>query len=326
MALVDSLVADSETKNPQVRAFLRQRSRQWKFSELTSNPLHCISLPDDYNQDQNCPPSDTISLMHSTKHISWHKDIPKGPVPTITNALHNIAITVTAANTPDPGPSTEHDSPADWASGLAVPCPTFAGGDNPVGECIFTNSTVQNAILSFFEEVAQDPANYCNPPSLKPFREAPQPTPDNPLALDPFDDGFNFTSTSSLMNPEQSELNDAREMLTELRTELAACPTDVPELEKGRHKLETKVSNMELHVENLEKKALSHGGLAAGEAEKKRENWKPKVEGPKVPFAGTMVDSELLRVTGLMPSAAETKAETKVEDDGKSGDDEKAFL
>jgi len=124
------------------------------------------------------------------------------------------------------------------------------------------------------------------------------------------------------MTPEQSALNNARDMLTEFRTELDACPTDVPELEKGRKSLETKVSDLELQVENLEKEALSHGGLRADEAVTRRENWKPQVEGPKVPFAGTMVDSELLKVTGLMPA----DAEKKTEGDSKGGDDDKAFL
>jgi hypothetical protein len=34
-------------------------------------------------------------------------------------------------------------------------CPTFGGGDTSVGECVFIQSIVQNAILNFFEEVAQ---------------------------------------------------------------------------------------------------------------------------------------------------------------------------
>ena len=323
MALVDSTVADTEIKDPHTRAFLRQRSRQWKFTELTFNPLHCINLPDGYGQDTaNYPPSTTSSLMHSAKHISWHEDIPKGPVTTITNTLHRLVLAITTIEDSSPAPPTDPDSPTDWASGQGVLCPTFAGGNNPVGECIFTNPAVQDAILSFFEEVAQDPENYHNPLSFRPFTETPQPTPDNPLVLDPADAGINFTSPSSLMTPEQSALNDARDMLTELHTELAACPTDVPELEKGRRSLETKVSDLELQVENLEKEALSHGGLGAGEAVTKRENWKPQVEGPKVPFAGTMVDSELLKLTGLMPSGAETNTEGN----SKGGDDEKAFL
>ena len=323
MALVDSTVADTEIKNPHSRAFLRQRSRQWKFSELTFNPLHCISLPDDYNQDRaNCLPPTTSSLMHSAKHISWHEDASKGPVATIKNTLHRLALAITTTKNFSPAPPTDPDSPADWASGQAVLCPTFAGGNNPVGECIFTNPAVQHAILSFFEEVAQDPENYHNSLSFKPFTEAPQPTPDNPFVLDPADAGINFTSPPSLMTPEQSALNNARDMLTEFRTELDACPTDVPELEKGRKSLETKVSDLELQVENLEKEALSHGGLRADEAVTRRENWKPQVEGPKVPFAGTMVDSELLKVTGLMPA----DAEKKTEGDSKGGDDDKAFL
>ncbi|CAA9965230.1 hypothetical protein PTMSG1_08589 [Pyrenophora teres f. maculata] len=336
MALVDSTIADTEIQNPHARAFLRQRTRQWKFSELTSNPMHCISLPDDYNQDTaNSPPQDTRSFMHSAKHISWHEDIPTGSMVAITNALHRLSLAITPTSNPDPTPPNDPDAPADWASGQGVPCPTFSGGANPVGECIFTNPTVQHAILSFFEEVAQDPENYRNPLSLKPFTEAPHPTPDNPLSFDPSDSaGIDFTSTSSLLTPEQSALADARDTLLELRADLAACPTHIPELAPGRKALETKVSELALHVEKLEMEALSCGGAVAGEAETKRENWKPKVEGPKVPFAGTMVDSELLKTTGLMGGGdEENEMDTDedmememAEDGGKGLDDEKAFL
>ena len=45
------------------------------------------------------------------------------------------------------------------------------------------------------------------------------------------------------------------------------------------------------------------GAVKAGEAEEIRENWEPQYDGPKVPFAGTMVDSELLKGAGLFETA-----------------------
>lgn len=85
----------------------------------------------------------------------------------------------------------------EWASGTEVPCPTFAGGDGALGEDVFVDAAVQDAVLAFFEEAR------CQGADLS---------------------------------------------------------------EKAR----------EGHV------------------------WKPQVEGPQVAFAGTMVDSRLLKAAGLM--------------------------
>ncbi|KAI1604989.1 hypothetical protein PtrCC142_002837 [Pyrenophora tritici-repentis] len=346
MALVDSTVADAEIHNPHARAFLRQRTRQWKYNDLTFNPLHCTSLPDDYHQDTaNSQPQDTTSCMRSAKHISWHEGIPTGAVAILTNTLHRLSIAITPASNPELTPPTDPDAPADWTD-QGVVCPTFSGGANPVGECIFTNPTVQHAILSFFEEVAQDPENYRNPLSLKAFTEAPKPTPDNPMSFDPEQAPIDFTPPPDLLTPEQQALADARDTLLELSVELAACPTDISELASGRKALETKISELATHVEKLEMEALSCGGAVAGEAESKRESWKPRAEGPKVPFAGTMVDSELLKATGLMGGGAveevgvekemdEVDVEREMDEEfgvdeeeegGKVSDDEKAFL
>ncbi|KAG9187889.1 hypothetical protein G6011_05760 [Alternaria panax] len=323
MALIHSLIDDSQIKDRQIRAFLHQRTRQWRFSDLTVNPQHCTDLPTSYDQQSDDSPTstDTAFIMHSTKHISWHERISAGAVSTLTKALHRLAISITpsANGTTSTPPSTTEEETTEWSSGQAVLCPTFAGGENSVGECIFTHPPVQHATLSFFQDVAQDPLNYRNPRTLKPYIEAvPQPSPDNPLSLpspsneDNYDGdnggddtGINFQALSPPTTPEQAELEEARQRLTELRVAFTACPDNIPSLNKGRAKLEKKIKMMETRVENLETKALGHGGLVAGEGEGKRENWKMQVEGPKVPFAGTMVDSGLLKAAGLMESAEE---------------------
>jgi hypothetical protein len=285
--------------------------------------------------------------MQSTKHISWHESIPARPVSAFKKAFHELALSVTPstkATIPTAIPTSDgQEEAAEWASGQAAICPTFAGGDNSVGECIFTYPPVQHAILSFFQDVAQDPLNYRNPPTLKVYTEAPQPSPENPLALSTDHDndaGIDFHTVSPQMTPEQAELDEAREQLVELQTAFSACPTNVPELEKGREKLERKITSMKTKIETLETKALGHGGLVAGKVAEKRENWKPQVEGPKVPFAGTMVDSELLKAAGLMEAADEglkkmaaTPSTAHIQnqhdgvgDEDGQGDEEKAFL
>jgi hypothetical protein len=334
MALIHSLVDDSQVKDRRVRAFLHQRARQWKFSDLTSDPQHCTDLPNSYDrQADQCPSKDTPSIMQSTKHISWHESISTGVVPTLTKALHHLAVSITPSTHNTTRKEENEEKIAEWSSGQAVICPTFAGGNNSVGECIFTYPPVQHAILSFFQDVAQDPLHYRNPPGLKAYTVAPQPSPDHPLALSPInnngddddDIGINFGAPTLQMTPEQAELEEARERLAELRVAFTACPDGISELVQGRAKLGKKIKVMETRVDDLEnktKKALllggggsggsgDHGGLIVPGEEreekdkKKGGNWKMQVEGPKVPFAGTMVDSELLMAAGLVESAEE---------------------
>jgi hypothetical protein len=336
MALIHSLVDDSQVKDRRVRTFLHQRTRQWKFSDLTSDPQHCTDLPNSYDQqaDQCASPKDTPSIMQSTKHISWHESISTGAVPILTKALHHLAVSITpSAHSTTRKEEEDEEKIAEWSSGQAVICPTFAGGNNSVGECIFTYPPVQHAILSFFQDVAQDPLHYRNPPGLKTYTAAPQPSPDHPLALSPInnngddddDIGINFGAPTLQMTPEQAELEEARERLFELRVAFTACPDGISELVQGRAKLGKKIKVMETRVDDLEnktKKALLLGGGGSGgggdhdglivpgeereeKDKKKGGNWKMQVEGPKVPFAGTMVDSELLKAAGLVESAEE---------------------
>jgi len=360
MALIHSLVDDSQVKDRRVRAFLHQRARQWKFSDLTSDPQHCTDLPNSYDQqaDQYASPKDTPSIMQSTKHISWHESISTGAVPTLIKALHHLAVSIIPSAHSTTRKEENEEKIAEWSSGQAVICPTFAGGNNSVGECIFTYPPVQHAILSFFQDVAQDPLHYRNPPGLKTYIAAPQPSPDHPLALSPINNngddddeiGINFGAPTLQMTPEQAELEEARERLAELRVAFTACPDGISELVQGRAKLGKKIKVMETRVDDLENKTNKalllggggdHGGLIVPGEEreekdkKKGGNWKMQVEGPKVPFAGTMVDSELLKAAGLVESAEEGLGLSAgagagaVQDQharGGHGDEEKAFV
>jgi hypothetical protein len=155
------------------------------------------------------------------------------------------------------------------------------------------------------------------------------------------------------MTPEQAELEEARERLFELRVAFTACPDGISELVQGRAKLGKKIKVMETRVDDLEnktKKALLLGGGGSGgggdhdglivpgeereeKDKKKGGNWKMQVEGPKVPFAGAMVDSELLKAAGLVESAEEglglSAGAGAVQDQHARGgheDDEKAYV
>lgn len=312
MALVHSTLDGSHIRDPNLKVYLHQRTRQWNTSDISSDPLHCIGLPDDYaTRPESSSPERTHPIMKSAKQISWSEDLPKSnPVAIVTNTLNRLALAATALKSEDISSPLASETSTDWLSGQGVICPTFAGGDNSVGECVLTDPTVQHAILSFFEEVAQDPEHYYNPP-LKIYTAAPQPTPDNPFSLSLSED--DFPSLPREMTPEHAALDEARATLADLHIALAACPTNAADLAKGRAKLAKKVRNKIAEIEELEKKALVSGGLRAGEAVEKRENWKPQGEGLKVPFAGTTV--------GLFEAAR-----VGVEEVEGDGDEEKAFV
>lgn len=304
MALIHSLIDDSQITKPRLKAFLHQRTRQWKYSDITYDPTHCTDLPGGYDGNQkDSSPQDVSSPV---KHISWNEDFSSHTTLTsITNAVHHLALASALSKADEPTTAASSDIYSDWPDTPSVVCPTFAGGENSIGECILTNPFVQQAILSFFESVAQNPEHYRNP-AFKIHMEAPQPTSDNPLVLST--DEFTPADLPSLpaeITPEQHRLDLAREKLSEMRIALAACPKDVAELAPGREKLAKKIQNKEGELNDLEMKVLASGGLRAGEAEEKRQNWKVAIEGPKVPFAGTMVDSELLKAVGLGGTAEE---------------------
>ncbi|KAH7381541.1 Arb2 domain-containing protein [Pyrenochaeta sp. MPI-SDFR-AT-0127] len=303
MALIHSLVDASQIKNVDLRAFLHQRARQWKCSDFDFNPLHCTDLPEHYSKNvKDDTHQGVTSTAKATKHICWTEEISKPSGQSqVTNTLQSLALTVKTQGKEIPA-SALADTSTEWPTGQAVICPTYAGGNAVVGECIFTSPTVQRAILSFFEEIAQDPEHFRNP-NIKIHTETPQPTLDNPLLLSADEAAENCSIPAPETTSEQVELAEAREKLSEMRIALGACPANVQVLEKGREKLVRRIEHQEAEIEDLEKKMLASGGLKAGEAQDKRENWKPQKEGPKVEFAGAMVDSELLKAAGLFDTA-----------------------
>jgi hypothetical protein len=299
MALIHSLVDDSQIKDSNIRAFLHQRVREWRYSDLSINPHDCTKLPESYESLQDM--STNARVAH---HIAWNEDIPKSSVLSgISSALHRLVNVASSKNADKT--SAVSDASADWSSGMVPICPTFAGGRDSAGECILTNFAVQHAVLEFFEEVAQNSENYSNP-NFKPFKHAPQPSPDNPLALDPDNpDVAGFSSLPPEITPEQTEIYMAKEKLEQMKLAVRACPASVSELQQGRTKLIERIANQKTKIEKLEKKALATGGLKAEEAPEQRENWRLQKEGQKIKFAGTEVDSELLKAAGLMDTTEE---------------------
>lgn len=295
MALIQSGLVEAQIKSPTVRGLLHQRSREFRYSDLTPDPKDCTHLPTDYYKYTGEFSSHDTS---SRGHISWtEKRTPEGPSHSVSQALENLSIHDTPIAESDTGDS-------DWFAGQSVVCPTFAGGESSTGEDVFTNHNVFRAILSFFEEVSQDTQHYCNP-LFKIFEDKLEHTLDNPPMLDQDGSPKDSAYLQTGMSPEQAELDAARMILQDMSSALNACPPDLPKLAKGREKLEERIKNQETKIQRMERDALGHGALRANEAATQRENWRPETEGPQVAFAGTMVDSELLRAAGLPETAEE---------------------
>lgn len=317
MAVVHAMMDNTESTSPGIKAFLHQRTRQWKYSDLSSSATRCTEVPDDYVGGTSAG-----KAQQDLKPVRWTESITEsGPLSKIKKILHNLSLSdvpPTSSNDLATASSVCQDG-SEWKT-VSVPCPAFAGGKEPTGECIFTAPAVQRAILDFFEEVAQDPEDYRNP-VFKTFADIPRPTVDAPFALsaDTTMQGTSEVQTAHhLLTPEQQELEEAQAKLFDLRLALSGCPDDVVALTKGRVKLMERIAKQEAAIKELEVKALSTGSLGADEAEDTRKDWKPKIEGVKVPFAGTMADSELLKAAGLVDTASEELE--------KVGEEEKAFV
>lgn len=200
-------------------------------------------------------------------------------------------------------------------------CPTFADDENPfaAGECIFTAPSVQHCILDFFEEVAvaeKGATGYRNPV----FRVAAVVSADVGEKDDDEDD-------AALKSPEEPpvkiELKLKRAELAHMRASLASTSRTDPLLAAGRCNLEQRIRAKEAEVKGWERKVLAAGAFGPGEGEevrreaerealelKRREReerekenkgtgWEKVDLGPKVKFAGTVVERELLRKAGL---------------------------
>ena len=300
MAIVDTMIDATSIHNLSLKAFLHQRVRQWKITDNT-DPRKCSELPSDYaSQDGESDYEKSKGQEDSHTKISWLDTVtPSGRTHTFASLAKRMGMATKLHKSTE---ETETESTDFYNYGHDPICPTFGGGDGSVGECIFTTPAVQQAILEFFEQVAQNPSEYRNPAFTT--SNSPQPTPDDPLELDPEDSGITtFQPLPAEMSPEQQEVDSIKQRLANMKACLAATPTDNPELEEGRAGLEKRIVTVAEELEEAQKKALASGGLKAGEAEEIRENWEPQYDGPKVPFAGTMVDSELLKGAGLFETA-----------------------
>jgi hypothetical protein len=304
MAVINPFVSGVQITNPQLKAFLHQRARQWKVSAY-NNPRECTEVPSHYELEMEVldsstkdRPADSTQSDKPANAINWLETVsPPSTISSLTNLVKRVAISIQPQKQP---PTTVTDDRDD----MDPICPTFADAENPMGagECVFTCPAVQQCILEFFEEVAQNPSNYCNPV----FKVAV--SDDWNMTGDEEQDGEGSSDQLLYMSPEHLELDTKKAELETMKAALRVTPKGQPGLQAGREKLEKRIEKKEKEVDDLTKKILATGGLQADEGEEARENWKPVGQGPKIPFAGVMVDSELVKGAGLEETAEEELA------------------
>lgn len=297
MAMVNSLVNNNQICNSALKAFLHTRTRQWALGPVR-DPKQCTSLPSDYEPvEYRVAGSHKSSFWLETREGHDNKDN--------SNRFLKSVYYFRSQQVPTPeDPQFFETDPI---------CPTFGGGSAEVGECIFTQFAVQDAVLSFFEEVSKDTKNYCNPRSLLPI--VPEPTPQDPFPLSS-SDGPAPELPPEMLDSKNQSLIEARTALEHMEEALACVPDSDPALEAGKQGLIRRIAKKRAEVDQLGE-GLPTAGVGQDEAQELRQQWEPKTSGEKwteekkgeaVQFAGVQVDSELLKGAGCLSLAEESLA------------------
>lgn len=298
MAVINSLAFPYDIPNVTVKTLLHQRAREWAINDRSNDPRQCVKVPPENSTDDDIKDSSAVTTAptpDTASKIDWMENL--STIPSVTEIIDYLKHLVVTDKSPPPIDNGDCDMSTDDAI-----CPMFPYRDPNggfAGECVFTSPEIQAAVLDFFEEVAQNPAGFKNPI----FKPVPAPA---PSSFEDFDD-FNQPE----INPEQTELEEKKRELAKLVEALEVTPKDKPELKAGIAAMVKRMEQAKEKIRELEQEGLASGGLGQGEAGKARDEWDTTAEsGTKIPFAGTMVDSESLRRAGL----------------GKTADDELARL
>lgn len=301
MALISPSVNGSQVRPEHIalNAFLHTRVRQWKESEHAMDSTECIALPDGFHFQEDIQ----IEEMHP-KNILWSETFSGSD-----NEAHSDA-TLTSYTPGTPNQHTALEDPI---------CPTFSGGSCPRGGNLFADRSVQRAILTFFEDIARSPTPYHNC-GFKLKIDVIKASPNGPLDLSANNiiDREDQTLPAEMIL-DQGEIIAAQEELDEMCAALNACPLHIAELRGGMDRLSLKIEKKVKGIEEMKVKALGNGALPVGQAQDERRNWKQQKEGTKVPFAGTMVDSELLKAAGFLETA---DAELSKADEGGNANED----
>lgn len=318
LAAIQSPMGGHQIHKPDVKAFLYSRARHWETSQHSSaDPGQCKASPSDYNSGAA---SDEPA---STKPIDWLETAQGEAEHCADYSLANIQeakVMIAATKEPNSDDGFVDATPL---------CPTFGGGDTWVGECVFTQSIVQQAVLKFFEDVAQgestcirSASRVCSQPIDPRIFRNPEFSTDSPSG----DTDSRFDSLpNEMLNTEKQELLAAQEELRQLEAALNAIPDGNPDLEPGRQRLYKRIVIKQSKLRELEEKALAGGALGLGDAQDVRnkwsvptdgEEWKEVKRGAPVSFAGVQADSDIVASAGCVGTVEEELAKLELEEGG----------
>ncbi|KAJ4357355.1 uncharacterized protein N0V89_001930 [Didymosphaeria variabile] len=307
MAFMQSTVGGHQIRNPDVKAFLHTRARHWETFKIGSaDPTQCKAVPADYisKQPSTPIPKSPVNWLETVDGgAGLRADTPLASIPEV-----KLAIAATKESTSEDG----------FQDATPI-CPVFGGGETWVGECVFTQSIVQQAVLEFFEDVALDPKGFCNPD----FKfDNPEPSSDGPLALSAASQYDAIPE--DMLNPEKKAVLAAQEELSQLEAAFNAVPQDNPDLAPGLLRLRNRIKKKDAELRDLEEKALATGALGAGAAQHVRDGWKHQTNGEEwtekkpgtpISFAGVQADSNVVASAGCLDTVEEELAKLELEED-----------
>ena len=180
LAAIQSPIGGQDIFSSDVRAFLNMRARHWQISHfMNPDPRQCNAVPKlkDVSKDE-------YNDKHKSETTGEHKDEPQNDSrnepknePEDESKTSHISVSDHWLEKPRGGLGQRADTPfagieevkerieahpenisSDGFQDITPFCPTFGGGDAWAGECVFTQPIVQQAVLSFFEEVARGKA------------------------------------------------------------------------------------------------------------------------------------------------------------------------
>lgn len=144
LAAMQSPVGGQAIHNKDVIDFLNTRARHWETSQDgSSSPTQCNALPPNYTSTA------TSHKPDNKASVDW-LEVSRG------NIGHRVDTPFANKTKGESDITPQSENLDDNGFLVTTPiCPTFGGGDTWVGECIFTQPIVQQAVMGFFEEVAR---------------------------------------------------------------------------------------------------------------------------------------------------------------------------
>ena len=284
--------------------FLYQRARQWKISDISDDPMICIEVPTGYPVHIKAINQNTKVPARKRPAATWLETNSSSSASVASRMMEHFKLAAAISKPTSKRDPELRNTDYDY-NPISV---GFGGGPGNEGECVFTNIKVQRAILEFFEEVIQNPLEYCNPTFAIDVRRQKNSSPKTFTVPDPHEAEnatFDPITTTQILS-QQQEINEYKQKITAMKDSLSAIPKDNEELNVGKRNLEMRILKAEESLVKMQAKAPMKGGSKAGGTKEAREKWEgAKTSGPKITFAGRSVPFDLIKGAGLLDTCNE---------------------